>query len=61
MVLAEWQSIAELPEALEGFASVSIPKVGIFIFGGANKNMDEQNDLYQYSPTNNAWRKLTSR
>jgi len=60
MVLAEWESIAELPEALEGFASVSIPKVGIFIFGGANKNMEEQNDLYQYSPTNNAWTKLAS-
>ena len=46
MMLAEWESIAELPEALEGFASVSIPEMGIFVFGGANKNMEEQNNLY---------------
>ena len=42
------KSESEMLFELEGFASVNVPKKGIYFFGGSDSEMNESNELYRY-------------
>ena len=42
------KSETEMLFELEGFASVNVPKKGIYFFGGSDSEMNESNELYRY-------------